>query len=81
MWENPVIQFNSKRLRELGFQFVGPGYGELALGRIGSGRFISIEEIVGKIKEILYPRRDLLNQWVVVTAGEDGRGFWIRCGF
>ncbi len=69
MWENPILQSNSKRLMELGFHFVGPGYGELASGKIGKGRFAQIEEIIGKIKEVLYPKRNLLGKKVVVTAG------------
>ncbi len=69
MWENPILQSNSKRLMELGFHFVGPDYGELASGKIGRGRFVQIEEIVGKLKEILYPKKDLLGKKVIVTAG------------
>lgn len=69
MWENPILQSNSKRLMELGFHFVGPGYGELASGKIGKGRFAQIEEIIGKVKEVLYPKRNLLGKKVVVTAG------------
>ncbi len=69
MWQNPIIQSNSSRLKEMGFHFVGPGYGELASGEIGRGRFALIDEIVGKIKEILYPKKDLLGRKVVVTAG------------
>jgi len=69
MWENPILQSNSKRLMELGFHFVGPGYGELASGMIGKGKFAQIEEIIGKVKEILYPKWNLLGKKVVVTAG------------
>lgn len=69
MWENPILQSNSKRLMELGFHFVGPGYGEMASGKIGKGRFAQIEEILGKIKKVLYPKRNLLGKKVVVTAG------------
>lgn len=69
MWENPILQSNSKRLMELGFHFVGPGYGELASGKIGKGRFAQIEEIIGRVKGVLYPKRNLLGKKVVVTAG------------
>ncbi len=69
MWENEVLKLNCKRLRDFGFQFVGPGYGELASGEIGKGRFVEIREILGKLKEILYPKKDLLGKRILVTAG------------
>ncbi len=69
MWENPLLQSNVTKLKEFGFHFSGPGFGGLASGKIGRGRFIEIGEILGKIKEILYPKKDLLGKKVLVTAG------------
>ena len=46
MYTNPVVQENIKRLKKLGYKFVGPVKGRLACGRVGMGRLSDVDEIV-----------------------------------
>ncbi len=46
MYANPVVQENIKRLKKLGYKFVGPVKGRLACGRVGMGRLSDVDEIV-----------------------------------
>jgi len=69
MYQNQITQQNIARLKERGFTFVGPGYGRLASGKIGPGRFADIEEILGTIRQVLGRRGDLAKRRIVVSAG------------
>lgn len=69
MWENPVIQENLTKLKELGYEILEPEEGFLACGYNGSGRLCSIEKIYDKSVEILNAKKKLLNKKVVITAG------------
>jgi phosphopantothenoylcysteine synthetase/decarboxylase len=51
MWTHPVTQENIKRLKNLGYHFLGPGKGELVSGE-GLGRLVLTEDIVNKITEL-----------------------------
>lgn len=53
MFNNPIVQSNIKRLKKLGYQFVGPETGYLACGYEGEGRLASPEAIIQKIETIL----------------------------
>lgn len=53
MWENRVLQGNVRKLKKLGYRFVGPGEGYLACGYEGIGRLTSTEEIIREMKRIL----------------------------
>ena len=46
MYANPVVQENIKRLKKLGYKFIGPVKGRLACGRVGMGRMSGVDEIV-----------------------------------
>jgi len=69
MWQNPVTQENLAKLRSRGFTIVGPGYGRLASGLVGMGRFIENEEILGTIYHVLGRKGDLAEKQIVVSAG------------
>ncbi|MBC7316247.1 MAG: bifunctional phosphopantothenoylcysteine decarboxylase/phosphopantothenate--cysteine ligase CoaBC, partial [Chloroflexi bacterium] len=69
MWENPITQANIQALRERGAVIVGPGYGRLASGRIGAGRLVATEEILGAIRQTLGRKGPLMGARLVVTAG------------
>ena len=58
MWASPTVQANVKRIKEIGFQLIGPVEGRLACGSEGLGRMSepgdilnAIEEIASKIKK------------------------------
>jgi phosphopantothenoylcysteine decarboxylase/phosphopantothenate--cysteine ligase len=69
MWENKVTQENVTCLEERGFIFAGPTRGRLATGRIGSGRFLPIEQIIGHLRQVLGRKGDLAGKHIIVTAG------------
>ena len=54
MWENPVVQVNIEKLKQIGFEIVGPATGRLACGTEGIGRMAEpqdiLDAIVSKIK-------------------------------
>ena len=69
MYQNPVTQENTARLKARGFTIVGPGYGRLASGDIGQGRLVDVSEIIGTIQQVLGRGGDLAGKCIVVTAG------------
>jgi len=52
MWNNPVVQGNVKRLKEVRFQFIGPVTGRLACGTEAVGRMAEPENIMEAIEKI-----------------------------
>lgn len=69
MYENPVVQENIRRLRELGYRFIGPEKGRLASGAVGWGRMSEPEKIVDFLQEIIFSREDFKGKNFLVTAG------------
>ena len=69
MYENSVTQDNLAKLHTRDFSFVGPGYGRLASGKVGLGRLIDLDEILGAICQVLGKGGDLAGKRIVVTAG------------
>ncbi len=70
MYENPVVQQNMSRLRDLGMEFVEPESGALACGDVGKGRLAQPEDIYEKICQVLlFSDKDFAGKKVVVTAG------------
>jgi len=53
MLGNPVTQENISILKKRGFIIIDPEDGELACGKVGTGRLAPIEQIVGKIQNYL----------------------------
>ncbi len=69
MLENPFVAANLQSLKTHGVEFVEPVSGALASGKQGMGRLNSVEEILGRITQMLTTRKDLDGKRVVVTAG------------
>jgi len=69
MYQNPVTQENLKKLKARGFIVVGPESGPLASGKIGIGRFIEINQIIGTISQVLGRKGDLAGKRIVISAG------------
>jgi phosphopantothenoylcysteine decarboxylase/phosphopantothenate--cysteine ligase len=70
MWEHEATRANRELLEQRGVEFIGPSEGRLASGRMGSGRFVDPETIVGRVKLRLgRDRGDLAGRTIVVTAG------------
>ncbi len=53
MWEHPATQRNVGRLREDGYEIVGPDSGELAGGDVGPGRMSEPEDILAVVEKLL----------------------------
>jgi len=70
MWENPITQANLSGLRQArDVTVVGPGYGRLASGAVGTGRMVEATEIVEAAQWVLGRSGALAGRQVVVTAG------------
>lgn len=68
MYENRIVQDNIKKLKGLGYCFIGPEEGELACGYEGKGRLAPVEDILDAIEDCISPK-DLKGQKVLVSAG------------
>ena len=69
MWEHPAVRAHVATLRARGATVLEPGEGALASGLTGQGRFPEVGDIVEAAVRILWPRRDLAADHVLVTAG------------
>jgi len=71
MWQKLIVQQNIAKLKELGYDFVDPEWGELATKAEGEGwgRLASIESIVQKLQSALLATEELTGKKVLVTAG------------
>jgi phosphopantothenoylcysteine decarboxylase/phosphopantothenate--cysteine ligase len=68
MFENPLVQANLERLRQLGRRIVAPAVGYLACGYEGAGRLADPEVIVAETERAVGPN-DFAGERVLVTAG------------
>lgn len=69
MWENPLIQENIKKLKELNCDFVDPQSGFLACNSEGKGRLADIELIYQKTLRNLYQNKKNNSKKIIVTMG------------
>ncbi len=53
MYKNRITQDNIKKLKSLGYRFVGPIKGRLACGVVGMGCLAEVESIIKAVKKIL----------------------------
>lgn len=69
MYENPIVQENIKKLKNLGYEFIEPSSGILACGDEGKGKLAPVQDIVDITMSNLYDKKDLVGKKVLVTAG------------
>ncbi|WP_044642537.1 bifunctional phosphopantothenoylcysteine decarboxylase/phosphopantothenate--cysteine ligase CoaBC [Risungbinella massiliensis] len=69
MYQNPIVEENMTRLRELGYSYIEPGSGQLACGYVGKGRMAEPEEIVEWVENFFLRRQPLRGKKVLITAG------------
>jgi phosphopantothenoylcysteine decarboxylase/phosphopantothenate--cysteine ligase len=67
MWSNRIVQANVRRLRELGYHFIGPESGDLACG-VGPGRMVEPAAILEVCRGILRSG-PLAGRTILITAG------------
>jgi phosphopantothenoylcysteine decarboxylase/phosphopantothenate--cysteine ligase len=53
MWTNKITADNVKKLKSLGFKFIGPVSGKLACGKEGIGRLEETSKVMEEIKGYL----------------------------
>ncbi|MCM8823376.1 MAG: hypothetical protein NC822_01725 [Candidatus Omnitrophica bacterium] len=64
MYANKITQENIKKLKELGFHFIDPEYGNTACGTEGIGRLARIPVIINKVVEVLEAQEKKKNRKV-----------------
>lgn len=69
MYNNPIVQANIKKLRDLGYLVIDPGSGELACETEGVGRLAEPEEIMAHLRPYFARSGELAGRKVVITAG------------
>lgn len=69
MFENAATQANLETLRGRGITVVGPAEGRLASGRVGLGRLVETEVLLGALRQALGRHGDLAGYRIVVSAG------------
>jgi phosphopantothenoylcysteine decarboxylase/phosphopantothenate--cysteine ligase len=68
MWQNPVVQANVRRLKEVGHKVITPAYGETACGECGEGRLPDWPVVREAVLKALTPQtlRDIN---ILISAG------------
>lgn len=53
MFQNPIVQENCNKLKQLGMKFIEPSAGKLACGSVGEGRLADISDIVKFVVDLI----------------------------
>ncbi len=69
MWNHPATQANLDTLRARGCSVVEPDEGWLACGTVGAGRLPDPAGIAEYLDSLLYTKKDLEGETILVTAG------------
>lgn len=69
MWQNKIVQDNTKKLREVGYHFIEPTSGPLASGKIGRGRFPDVSLIHKKIMAVVEGYTSIAGMKFLITGG------------
>jgi len=71
MWGKAVVQDNIRQLKQRGYRFIDPEWGDLATSSEGQGwgRLASLETIMDEIERGLASTKEFFGRHVLVTAG------------
>ena len=69
MWEHPSTKENLQKLKNFGYQIIGPEIGDMACGEYGQGKMTEPNEIVGNIEQYFYSLKKNKKLKALVTAG------------
>lgn len=69
MYHNPLVQDNIQKLISYGCKFMDPETGMLACGVSGQGRLPEVDMIHQQVRQLLFPKTDLMGKSVMVNAG------------
>ena len=68
MWNHPATKENILKLKQFGFELIGPNSGEMACGEFGLGRMAEPIEIRNQILSSL-KNKNLSNKKILITSG------------
>ena len=68
MWNHPATKENIIKLKQFGFELIGPNSGEMACGEFGLGRMAEPVEIKNQILSSL-KNKNLSNKKILITSG------------
>ena len=68
MWNHPATKENITKLKQFGFELIGPNSGEMACGEFGLGRMAEPIEIKNQILSSL-KNKNLSNKKILITSG------------
>ena len=68
MWNHPATKENIIKLKQFGFELIGPNSGEMACGEFGLGRMAEPIEIKNQILSSL-KNKNLSNKKILITSG------------
>ena len=69
MWEHPSNKENLKKLKNFGYQIIGPEIGDMACGEYGEGKMTEPEDIVNYLDEYIGNIKKNKKFKALVTAG------------
>ncbi len=69
MWNNKIVQENISKLKKNGYFILEPDTGSLASGKIGKGRFPSVERIYKKILVCVGGYKMIAGKKILITGG------------
>jgi phosphopantothenoylcysteine decarboxylase/phosphopantothenate--cysteine ligase len=69
MWSNKIVQKNVDGLRRFGYHVLDPGFGLLASGKTGQGRFPAVAMIARKIKSLAEDHKEDLSGMKFLVSG------------
>ena len=69
MWEHPSTKENLEKLRNFGYQIIGPNVGDMACGEYGQGKMTEPKEIIDIIKQYFFSQKKNNKLKALVTAG------------
>ncbi len=69
MWEHPTNKENLNRLKNFGYQVIGPEIGDMACGEYGEGKMIEPKNIISYLNNHLKNKKKNKKYKALVTAG------------
>ena len=69
MWENLITKNNVKKLKSIGYKFIGPEIGDMACGEFGEGKMSEPNEIIEQIDNFFITLNKNKKFKAIVTAG------------
>ena len=69
MWEHPSTKENLQKLKNFGYQIIGPEIGDMACGEYGQGKMTEPKDIIDSIKQYFFNLKKNNKLKALVTAG------------